>query len=1040
MSSRLLSASTIICILFWSALALGQGTSASLSGSVTDQQGAIVPGATISIKNVDTGQQREVQSNDDGNYRIVGLSPGDYELRVERQGFNVETRRVKLTVAEDSVLNVALGVTGVAESVTVTESGAAQVETTNATLSGVVDDKKIRDLPLNGRDMAQLVLLQPGVVNSRGSTQSANSGRGTRFSVSGARPSQNLFQLDGTTLNDALNNTPGSAQGLLVGVETVKEFRVLTNAYSAEYGRAAGGVFLAITKSGTNSFSGSAFEFLRNDNLDARNFFDGEKPEFRRNQFGFTLGGPIIKNKTFFFGSYEGLREFKGITRVSIVPDDNARLGILPTGRVTVDPRSLPLIDLFPRANGRNFGDGTAEFTGSTDRISSDDFFTVRADHTFSSTDSLFVRYLLDSSDQILPRDFPEFFNLAVNKKQVVTIEERKIINSTMVNEARLGFNRSTPAELVPDSSRNVSFIAGQQLGELNVTSLTPIGTDRTNPKLFFQNNFQFVDNLSIARGNHNMKVGASFDYFQFNGRSESRTRGRLRFRTLSDFLRFRVRDLEGSSVTSDFARSYRQQLWGFYFQDDWKFSKRLTLNAGLRYEFVTAPAETHDRVANLRSVLDPTVTVGEPFFKPSRNGLAPRVGFALDVFGDGSTALRGGFGVFHEQPLFNSYRSAAFGSLPFINTARLTAAQVTALPVNPALFTGGTLATESIEFNLRSIYVMQYNLNVQRELSPGTVVTAAYVGSRGVNLLGQGDINTAVPQILPDGRQFYPAGSTRRNRNFDAIRSQIQGFNSWYNAMNLGVVRRFSQGMQFQASYTFGKSLDERSGNSGRQEFSNGQARTFDPYQRFLDKGRSDFDVRHSFVANFSYELPFGRNTTGFVRQLVYGYQFNTIVTLNSGVPFTPLVDGDPDRDGTDDNAARPDLIPGVSLTPVGGRSPDLWFNPAAFAPPTPGFRGTAGRNIITGPDFKTVDLSMVKDFPIDEKRRLQFRAEVFNLFNRANFDLPANSQDGSQIFTFIPPAGSTPARFTPTPSVGRIFSTVGDSREIQFALKFIF
>ena len=323
--------------------ASGQGTSGEISGRVKDPQGASVPGATVTATNLDTPFKRQVTTNDDGYYKFVGLPVGRYEVRAEHQGFKTGVINLTLTVAEAAVANFDMEVGAITEQVTVTLATGGEVETSQSTMSGLVDEKKIRDLPLNGRDMAQLVLLQPGVVNSRSSVQSSNTGRGTRFSVAGARPSQNLFQLDGTNINDALNNTPGSAQGLLVGVETVKEFRVLTNTYSAEYGRSTGGVFLAVTKSGTNKFSGSVFEFLRNDNLDARNFFDGKIPEFRRNQFGFTIGGPVMlpfgegknvgyngKNKTYFFGSYEGLREFKGISTVSIVPDDQARLGILP--------------------------------------------------------------------------------------------------------------------------------------------------------------------------------------------------------------------------------------------------------------------------------------------------------------------------------------------------------------------------------------------------------------------------------------------------------------------------------------------------------------------------------------------------------------------------------------------------------------------------------------------------------------------------------------------------------------------------------------
>ncbi len=1032
---------SFLCALYFTAALRSQGTSGTISGTVTDAQGAVVPGTTVKVKNVDTGLGRETLTNDEGSYRVVGLPPGHYEVRAEQQGFDTEVRTgLTLTVAQKAVVNFNMRVRSLTQELVIT-SEAAGVETTGSTMSGLVDEKKIRDLPLNGRDMAQLILLQPGVVNSRASVQSANTGRGTRFSVAGARPSQNLFTLDGTTINDALSNTPGSAQGLLVGVETVKEFRVLTSTYSAEYGRATGGVFIAVTKSGTNELHGSAFEFLRNDILDARNFFDQQKPPFRRNQFGFTLGGPIVRNQTFFFGGYEGLRERKGITSVSIVPDDDARSGKLPgQAPFQVDARSRPIIDLFPRANGRNFGDGTAEFIGATNRKSNDDFFTLKVDHKFSDSDSMFVRYLFDDSDQLLPRNFPEFPNTAVNRKQVATIEERKIFSANLVNEARFGFNRSTPSEIVPITSRSLKLIAGRDLGEVTVAGLAAVGTDRTNPKLFFQNNFQATDNLYLTRGRHNLKMGGSFDGFQVNGNSESRTRGQLRFRSLADLIRFRIQDLQGASLDSDFRRGERQSLFSFFIHDDFKFNRRLTLDLGLRYEFVTSPFEVNGKDANLRNALDTKVTVGKPYFNPSRTNFAPRVGFAYDVFGDGRTAVRGGFGIFHDQPLFHVFRNPLFRSLPFVNRGRLTASQAPSLPVDASLFKGVDQVTEAFQFNLRPAYVMQYNLNIQRELFPNTVLSIAYVGSRGVNLFGMGDVNTAVPQILSDGRQFFPEGAKRRNTNFDVVRRVFQGFSSSYNSLNLGLVKRFGRGLQFQTSYTLGKSIDDRSGTSGRQEYSNGQARTFDPYNRRLDRGLSDFDVRHSFVANATYDLPFGRGLTGLAGQAVAGWQINTIVTLSSGIPFSPLVSGDPDRDATDDNSARPNLVPSASLKPSGGRSVDLWFNPAALLPPDLGFRGTAGRNILEGPNFKAVDLSIVKNFRIDEKRLIQFRAEAFNLFNRSNFDLPSNSEDGEQIFTFTPASGGTPAPFTRSASVGKIFNTVGDSRELQFALKFIF
>jgi len=1034
---RLLS---LLWLLVCAVAAPGQGTGGVISGRVMDPQGLALAGATVTLKNVEVGLVVRTTTDMRGYYRAIGLPLGRYEVRIEQQGFAPETRMgVTLTVAQETVVDFGLKVRSPSVEITI-QADPTGIDFTTSAISGFVDEEKIRNLPLNGRDLAQLVLFQPGVVWTRTSVSSANDGRGTRFSVAVARPAQNLFILDGTLTNDALNTTPGNAQGLLIGVETIKEFRVLTNTYSAEYGRATGGVFVAESKSGTNQPHGSVFEFLRNDVLDARNFFDREKPAFRRNQFGLTLGGPIVKDRTFLFSSYEGLRETKGITRVAIVPDDGARVGQLPgQPQISVDPRSLPIMELFPKANGKNFGDGTAEFIGTTKRTSRGDSFSVRADHSLSGSDLLYARYLFDDSDQLLPRNFPEFPNRAVNRRQIVTIAERKIISPRFVNEGRFGFSRSTPAELVPDTTRSLQLIAGRQLGEISVSGLSEIGTDRTNPKQFILNDYQIADDMNVIHGRHHLKIGGLLERFQYNGDSETRTRGQLRFRSLADLITFRVQDLQGASVDSDFIRGYRQTLVGAYLQDDFKLGPRFALNLGLRYETVTAPHEVNGKVANLRSVLDAQVTVGEPFFTYAHKNFAPRLGFAYDLSGDGRTALRGGFGVFYDQPLFHLYRSPIFRTLPFVNRGRLGAESVPSLPVDSSLFKGVDQLTETIQYQLHPSYAMQYNLNLQRELGSGCVASVAYVGSRGIHLVANADLNTAVPQILPDGREFFPEGSLRRNPHFDIIRAVFQGASSAFHSMNLGITKRFSRGVQFQTSYTLGKSIDNASG-TGNQAWSNGQAHTSDPYNLRLDRGRSNFDIRHSFSANVTYELPLGHGLNGKARQFAQGWQINAMAALYSGAPFTATVSGDPDRDGTDDNAARPDWVPGVAWVPPGGHTPDMWFNPAVFAPPQQGFRGTAGRNILTGPDYRSFDFSIVKNFPLGNERRLQLRLEAFNLFNRANFDLPSNSENGEQIFTFIPASGKTPASFMPTASAGKIFNTVGDAREIQFGLKFIF
>ncbi|HMZ81637.1 MAG TPA: TonB-dependent receptor, partial [Acidobacteriota bacterium] len=719
------------------------------------------------------------------------------------------------------------------------------------------------------------------VVNSRASVQSGSTGQGSRFSVSGARPTQNVFTLDGTVINDALNNTPGSAQGLLIGVEAVKEFRVLVNNYGAEYSRAAGGVFLAVTKSGSNDFHGSVFEFLRNDVFDARNFFDKEKPAFRRNQFGAAVGGPIVKNRVFFFANFEALRERKGITRIAIVPDASARMGILPgVNPISIDPRAVPILDLYPQANGAQLSRGTAEFIGTTNRFSDANFLTSRFDINLSDRDSLFGTYTIEDSQQLLPRNFPEFPNLSDNRKQYFTLEEKHVFSPTILNEARFGFVRTSPSELVPETDRTLQLIAGQGLGEINISGLTDIGTDRTNPKIFRLNHFQFTDNLIMTVGRHTLKVGGNVSRFQFNGQSDSRTRGQLRFRSLADLLAFKVREIQGASADSDFIRGLRQTLVGFYLQDNVRLTDRLTLNVGMRYETVTTPKEVNGKIANLRNISDSEVTVGGDYFTPTRNNFAPRVGLAWDVTGRGKTIVRSGFGMFYDQPLFQTYRNAIFRTLPFVNRGVISS--VPMLPVNPGAFKGADLATEAVQPDLRPSYVMQYNLNIQQDFK-GMVVQVAYLGSRGVNLFGQGDVNTAIPQRLPDGREFFPEGSKRRNPKFGEIRRIFQGFNSHYHAISVNAQQRLRYGLDFQLAYTYGKSIDERSGVAGRLEFSNGQSRAFDPYNRKLDRGLSDFDVRHSFTTNLIYQLPKLATTNPLLSNLLNGWQTSAIVSLQS-------------------------------------------------------------------------------------------------------------------------------------------------------------
>jgi hypothetical protein len=1013
-------------------LVRAQDTAGTILGTITDASGGVLPGVSVTVKNTDTSQSRTIVTDDGGRYRVALLAPGHYEITAQLSGFQTMVRSgITVTVGQQAVVDARMSLGNVSESITV-EGAAPLVETTTGTISNVVTEAELGSMPLNGRDITQLVLLQPGVVMSRSSVQGSNVGQGTKMSVAGARPSQNMFTLDGTAYNDALNNTPASANGVMTGVETIKEFRVVTNAMSAEYGRAGGGVFNVVTKSGTNLFTGSAFEFFRDDKLDGKNYFDDEKPDFRRNQFGGSFGGPILKNRTFFFGSYEGLREHKGITQVATVLDDNARRGILPgQSPITIPAAILPYLSLYPVANGplirttSGAPTGLAEYTGVMNRKSDQDFGMIRLDQAFNENSSIFGRYLYDDSIQDEPVNFPEWPNMVANTKHLLTVEHRQLFTSALINELRGGFNRSHPFEDVnPLNPRtDLAFVPGKGFGELNVTGLTDIGTDRTNPKKFGQDLYQLTDQLFYVRGQHAMKTGIDWQNFRYDGVSDSRSRGRLRFRSVSDFLTGVTQQFEIAKPGSDFERHYRQNLIGAWLQDDIKLSSQVTVNAGVRYEMTTTPHERDGKVSNLRNILDPAVTVGDPLFlNPTKKQFAPRLGFAWNVGGRGTTAVRGGYGIFYEEPLFYQYRSPIFRALPYVDRAVITRPT---LPVTLAsLASGGVPENEVMQYDLDPSYMQQYNVNVQHQLPWDSAVTVAYMGSKGTDLMGSADVNLAIPQIV-NGREFFAANPIRRNPNFGTLRMSLQGFHSRYNGVSVGWVKRQSHGLQFQGSYTFGHSWDNRSGSGGRQEFRNGQGRAFDPYNLELDWGRSDYDVRHNLVLDSTYLLPFSGPA------VVQGWQVSVVGTFASGVPFSPVIPGDSDRDGSTDNVNRPDLAAGVSTKPAGGRTADMWFNPEAFVFPGAGFRGRAGRNIIEGPGMATIDLALVKNTPLAGRRSVQLRLEVFNLLNRANFDIPFNDPDGEAIFD---DAGNR------IPTAGKIFATSTDAREMQIAIRFVF
>ena len=1035
-------------------LALAQTTTGIISGTVQDETGGIIPGVDVNVTNVGTGVARTVVSDDLGRYRVAQLPPGDYEVQASLVGFQTVVRSgITLTVGRHADVDVTLNVGSIAEVVTVSGE-ASLVETTTSTLSGLVSETEIRDLPLNGRNFVQLTLLETGVSQARYSGQGNVSGVGLKMSIRGARMDFNHFVMDGTTINSVNQESFGGTAGQAMGVETIQEFQVLTSNFSAEFGRAGGGVINVVTKSGTNALHGSVFYFHRNDNLDATNFFvnqrNQEKPEFKRNQYGVSLGGPIVPDRTFIFGGYEVLREGLGVTNSANVPTAAARLGVFPGETVTVDPAVLPYLDLYPLPNGRDLGDGRAEFNSSGNNVTEQDFYQVRVDHNLSDSDSLFVRYTIDDSTRTTAIAIPTWAYSDGVRTQLVTIEEKKIFSPTLLNVFRVGFNRSSIQSRQDPLDPRVfdpalfwipnHLIPG--LGVLNVSGLGGPGGAINRPRRRLDNIFQYQDTITFDRGSHSIKFGADFQRIQTNEKEAFRGQGVFAFSNLKAFLANSPRSFIGTTGESDFTKGWRQTLMSIFIQDDFQVRPNLTLNLGLRWEAQDDPSEVNGKAAHiLDPVVDTTSIVGNPLFELPIANFAPRIGVAWDPFSDGKTSVRFGFGTFYQMLFRNLYLSARLLP-PFIQAIAGDAPNISfPHPLEGAVL--NRLQVEGIQFEADNPYLLNYNLGVQRELIPNTVLTVSYVGSRGIHLGAFKDPNIAIPEIcpcaddpgttgfdestLPSGQKYFTAGLSRRNPVFSQVRFKSLDASSWYNSLQLQLARRMSEGLQIKGSYTWSHMTDNATGTINASFSSSGVLQQ-DPYDDKSDYGHSALDVRHILITNWTYALPLGRDLTGAAGRILGGWQVNGIINVTSGSPFEIGNSGflDRDRDQAGGSNSRPDLVPGRSNNPVLG-GPDQYFDPSAFRLQEAGLYGNVGRNTAIGPGVATFDFGLTKDIALDEQRSVQFRAEFFNIFNRANFGLPSRTvfRSGSGV------ASST---------AGRITSTATKNRELQFGLKIIF
>jgi Carboxypeptidase regulatory-like domain/TonB dependent receptor/TonB-dependent Receptor Plug Domain len=1088
----------LLVVFFLPAIARAQVAGGSLAGTTRDESGAILPGVHLSIRHAATGEVRTATSDTSGVYSFPAMPPGNYELTVSGPGFVTQLwTGISVAVGAEHVINIVMH----AGSSDVVVRAAAASALGQTSSGGSVDASVVRDTPLNGRDWAQLATLQAGVtgVQTGSATGGGNTDRGfgAPISISGARPDQNSYRLDGISINDYSNGAPGSVLGDNLGIDAVEQVSVLGSNYPAEYGRTSGGVINAVTRSGTKAFHGDVYEFFRNSALDARNFFDGKIPPFKRNQFGASAGGPIRKDRTFIFGDYEGLRQSLGLTTVDTVPSPAAR-GIDPNGNPTVarlclvpagspsgtpctpnsqlpsetpclpntcisdpvthiDQAVLPFLRAFyPLPNGPLLGNGdTGIFTFAGQQVTNENYFTVRVDHKFSARDSLTGTYMRDYSKTVQPDAFDKLLSNVVSRRQVVTLHEQHLFSGTSLNVARFGFSRavgiSGGVSQVLDPNMHdaaYSFVPGEFAGTVqSVPGVTSFGGGPTaqgtlsSSRFTFWNSFQGGDDIFLTRGIHALKFGAFVERMQDNELVFSNVNGVFRFDSLANLLTNQPHVFQGNRSTFVPDVGLRQTLVGVYAQDDIRVQKNVTLNLGLRYEMVTVPTEAQNHISNLRNVTDAQPHVGAPFFlNPTLRNFEPRLGFAWNPRGS-KTLIRSGFGIFDVLPLPYEFNLSFQRAVPFVQAIFADVLQPgsfqPSLTGQPGAFqqfsTQSTSALATyVEFKPKRNYVMQWNLGVARELTPTLAFTVGYVGSRGVHLPYRVDnIDMVLPTLTPSGYVFPPVSTSQTlNPNFGRINSTLWQASSFYHALQADIAKRFSRGVEFHVAYTWGKSIDTLSATEADDAFPNGLFNQLFFDQR-TSRGLSDFNVAQTFVVSFTWELPTPASSFRVPKWAVSGWQLGGLFKASSGQPFTPILGGDPAGMKLDEVSEPPDRLGGPACrTLTNSGDPNHYIKMQCLAFPGAGKWGNLGRNTLIGPGVSKLDFSVFKNNRvkrISENFNAQFRAEVFNIFNRANFASPT---DHSTVFDTV---GS------PISSAGLVTSTQTTSRQIQFALKFI-
>ena len=1025
----------------------GQVAGGTIQGTITDDSGAILQNATVVITRTASGVSRTATTNGDGFYIAANLLPGVYEMTVAATGFaNLVRKDITLTVGSVEVVNLALHVGKVTENVEVTGVPPA-VELATSSLSGVVSAGTVRQLPLNGRDWTSLATLEPGVSSvltqstlAAGDTNRVNRGYGAQLTVGGTRPEQNNYRVDGISVNDYANAAPGGILGTNLGVDAIQEFSVITSNAPADYGKNSGGVINAITRSGTNKFHGSAYEFFRNSALDARNFFDGPQvPAFKQNQFGASAGGPIVKNRTFIFGDYEGVRESLGATSQVFVPSPAARTGQLKSGKVTVSPKVLPFLNLYPLPNGPVNGD-TGLFNFVSNSNTHENYFTTRADHTISSKDFLHGTYLFDTGQSQTPDSADSLLVGTIMRRQFVALEETHIFSPSFLNSVRFGFSRTVADApkvfaiinpLVADTS--LGFSPGVPPGQIVVSGLETLngGPGGQGEFIYHYNSFQEYDDASLTRGKHALQFGGSLERVQANDLGSSRTLGRFQFGSIASFLTNKPTSFVSNATPFETPRNYRQLIAAAYVQDNWRLRSNLTLNIGLRYEMATVPIEVNNKLATLANITDPTPKIGSPYFQnPTLRNFEPRIGFSWDPFGSGKTAVRAAFGIYDVLPLHYLVEVPIQQVAPFHLEGLNSNLPTGAFPLGG--FPLSLFKQLSIEQNPSRSYVEQWNLNIQRQLTRSLAAVVGYIGSAGIhNPFAVPDKNIVLPTSTPRGYLWpAPAGSgTVINPKVGTIIGVGWPGRTSYNGLQVKLTEIMAKRLQVQGSYTWSKNIDTSSSAVNGNTFLNSVSE-LPFFDTRLSRALSDFDVRHNLAVSYLWQLPGPPSSFGAAGWVIRGWNLGGILKVRSGIPFTPTIGGDPLGLKNSQPFAFPNRLTGPGCESAVNPGSVNYVKTQCFTFPVPStLLGNARRNSLIGPGLIDYDASLLKDSPIkgiSEQFDIQFQAQFFNVLNHTNLAVPSSGQ----IFN------ATGGLLS---SAGVITSTDTTSRQIQFSLKVI-